>query len=114
MTDEPDLAAFLLAMIAEDEEGARRESVWPNGAPKTEQDWQYVAGQADSMLVSMFSPARVLADCEARRAIVERLAAVVDDTINYDDMARNLADDILRLLGLSYSARPGYREEWKP
>jgi hypothetical protein len=65
-----DLAEFLLARLAEDFEVAQRENTWPNGKPISAADWDRVAGDADSMLVSMFSPARVLAEVEAKRVIL--------------------------------------------
>lgn len=65
-----DLAEFLLARLADDFEVAQRESAWPNGKPRSPQDWEHVAGEADSMLVGMFSPARVLAEVEAKRELL--------------------------------------------
>lgn len=70
-----DLAEFLLARLAEDFEVAQRESVWPNGKPRSPLDWDHVAGDADSMLVSMFSPARVLAEVDAKRQIIEHVTS---------------------------------------
>lgn len=47
---------------------AQREYAYPNGTPRS---WDDTAGEADSMLVSMFSPVRVLAEVAAKRRLLE-------------------------------------------
>jgi hypothetical protein len=85
--------------------------------------WDYVAGDADSMLVQMMSPAAVLADIAAKRKIIERVAedaAIADNPLRAQS-ASNMqwylatrARDVLRLLASAYVTRPGYLAEWAP
>ena len=59
-------------------------------------------------------PARVLAECEVKRRIVD-LAREARET---DGAGYATADaymrDVLRLLALPYAEHPDYRDEWKP
>jgi hypothetical protein len=82
------LTDFLLARIAEDEACADGLE-WDDGNP-------------------VHQTARVLAECEAKRRIVEACA----DVLAYD--AEALPQDVLRLLALPYADHPDYRQEWKP
>jgi hypothetical protein len=82
------LTDFLLARIAEDEACADGLE-WDDGNP-------------------VHQTARVLAECEAKRQIVEACAEV----LAYD--AEALPQDVLRFLALPYADHPDYREEWKP
>ncbi len=96
----PPLGAWLLDRLDEEHEVAEREYAYPSGTPR---DWEHVAGEADSMLVSMFSPARVLAEVAAKRRIVEH-----ENKWGEDDV-------VLRLLALPYAEHPTYRSEyWMP
>jgi hypothetical protein len=61
-----ELAAFLRARLDEEHEVADREHQHWSGS-----HWDDVAGEADSMLVGMFSPARALADVASKRAILD-------------------------------------------
>jgi hypothetical protein len=85
-----DLADFLLARIAEDEEFALRYP--PTAAARP----------------------RALAECEAKRRIVEPWTGEVGD--DEDDWRYGIHsaahDRILRLLALPYASRPDYRQEW--
>lgn len=71
------------------------------------------------------NPGRVLAECDAKRRIVEHHARVADP--EGDDLADLCAVcdangpeaqgwpcDTLRLLALPYADHPEYREEWRP
>lgn len=53
-------------------------------------------------------PGRVLAECEAKRRIVERYAHLHDHGDSGD------AQWVLPLLALAYADHPDYREEWRP
>lgn len=56
--------------------------------------------------IAHWDPKRVLAECEAKREIVERSLSNTGVTV---------ADDWpLHFLALPYSDHPDYREEWKP
>lgn len=84
------LTQFLRARIAEDEATAR-----------VANDWNFTA------------EARVLAECEAKRRIVES-AEFVRDTPSIHDDARTFMSNVLRRLAAVYAEHPDYREEWRP
>jgi hypothetical protein len=119
------LSEFLLARIAEDEEVARdtyAASPWHaegyyvmNHGVITETDEASTTAH-----MARWHPARVLAECEAKRRIVEHH----DDD---DDAGRCTACEpmmwarptpfpcpTLRLLALPYADHPDYRREWRP
>lgn len=61
------------------------------------------------------SAVRVLAECAAKRQIIECLRNAWDDSECTEcNEPGYLADHLLRLLAAPYSARPGFREEWRP
>jgi hypothetical protein len=108
-----DLAEFLLARIAEDEAEApdiHDDDMWSDGC-------------------SCNFPARWLAECEAKRRIVELHSTErehqcpnEDGTSDYYNHLRGWAEEVehpqvcptLRLLALPYADSEGYREEWRP
>lgn len=53
--------------------------------------------------IARHDPARILAECEAKRAIVA-----------YDHVDLATYIDMTRLLALPYADHPDYREEWRP
>jgi hypothetical protein len=70
-----------------------------------------------------WQPARVLAECEAKRRIVEQCKEWLSygpvkswETDRGEDAAlsEDAAPAILRLLALPYTNHPRYREEWRP
>jgi hypothetical protein len=75
----PTITEFLEARIAEDEAAARTAELWADDGPEPHLRW---FGQGNDMLVNRLGkagphvarhdPARVLAECAAKRAIVER------------------------------------------
>lgn len=96
---------FLLARIAEDEAVARV-AIAENGGdldspgPK---DWEL---HADDYYPTVdISPARVLAECEAKRLLVEYEAQWHDPLI---------PSFVLRVLVLPYADHPDYLPEWRP
>jgi hypothetical protein len=100
------LVEFLLARIAEDEEGARRASAVEGG------DFAIAALPLPLMEgIRPGFPTRVLAECEAKRRIVDLYREVETDRGN-DAMSR--LDRVLRALALPYVAHPDYRVEWRP
>ena len=107
-----DLAGFLLARIGEDEAVARK-VVAAVKAPDYvivrvyEQPEPGVTVQRD---VALYRPDRVLAECEAKRRIVEECGHTVDRFTYSGDLARA----VLALLALPYADHPDYRQEWKP
>ena len=127
-----ELVEFLLARIAEDEAEigpilGPDESAGPNGI-----GWAEVGAISD---VLMSSHRRALAECEAKRRIVERcrpqyvvlyreserpLASAFDQsTVKTEGHSGPIwpfegAESILRDLAAVYADHPDYREEWRP
>lgn len=93
------ITEFLLARIAEDEaEAAKAGSFTPWDRPFERDDYGHLLVQPD----------RVLAECEAKRRIVDRYSGC-DDCGAGDDPC-----DALRFLALPYADHPDYRKEWRP
>lgn len=68
-----------------------------------------------------WDPARVVAECDAKLAIIElhdrnHECSSRDDDGEIDNCSwiYEATCSTVRLLALPYSGRPGYREEWKP
>ncbi len=122
------LDEFLLARIAEDEAAARAaysEGTWRSGTtytafPSVEaRSWTVAANleRTDADHIARHDPARVLAECQARRWIVE--AYVDDDNRGRyggcgDDCEWKALNYALRCLALPYADHPDYDEEWRP
>lgn len=138
-----DLVEFLRARIAEDEQTAREcVSVndlaraanggtlprWqivddgrtgtiegPPGIPRVKGGWVH-----ENRHITRWDPARVLAECEAKRRIVDMCARVIvafTDKQMWPDVnrrERHHAALTLELLALPYTGHPDYREEWRP
>jgi hypothetical protein len=108
------LTEFLLARIAEDEaaaNAAHRESMRGHAGPGFARSRVAWAAQAEgvrgSALIERFTPARVLAECEAKRRVVEHC--------DFDHLALSVGDPyVLQLLALPYADHPDYRDDWKP
>lgn len=129
------LAGFLLARIAEDEAAARAVPPLDHNFDMggNRQDERFVFGRtlpssADGMgnwskhrgpeteaHFSRHDPARVLAECEAKRRIVEHCTwhSTVDG-IDYRDFYGPEYETTVRLLALPYADHPDYRDEWRP
>lgn len=97
MTDS--LTDFLLARIESRERVARRRLA----------DWEERGVTERVMRLSPDSPRFMLAECEAKRRIVNRLATADEEPRAMAEFGR-----ILSLLALPYADHPDYREEWKP
>lgn len=125
---EPNLDEFLLARIAEDkriasdaaaagEQGGESSAAPVRGAP---------AGPA-ARHVAHFDPARILAECAAKRRLVmacrdarpdlhflgRRTGGVADFPLSPRD-PHQLAAVTLALMALPYAGHHDYREEWRP
>lgn len=87
------ITEFLLARIAEDEDVAR---VFDDVKPR----YYEVSGMEPSpeYVTVYVSPARVLAECAAKRAIVD---------------ARHEDDTCIRILAAVYSDHPDYNKAWR-
>lgn len=102
-----DLTGFLLARIAEDEFAARL-------AYATEKRWVAQVGSG----VLGLSGAAVLAECEAKRGIVEQADGLLAKEVAAGDAsalgAKLMHEIVSRYLALPYAGHPDYREEWRP
>lgn len=102
------LAEFLLARIAEDAERA-------DFNPDTEPWMSYRVGHSDHCDYPGDMPGyctcrardRALADCEAKRQLLEWLGVGPLTLPGEEGYA-------VRLLALPYAEHPDYRDEWKP
>lgn len=118
------LTDFLLARIADEEALARGV---PDGVPPSEggtnrNGWQLHT----SIKATVFdreigprgsieaSPARVLAECEAKRRIVEEHGGGADPCDAHDASFETIPCDTLRALALPYADHSDFREEWRP
>jgi hypothetical protein len=132
------LADFLLARIAEDEALARQvitdidadeqgrwewvEYPYEGGSPQrlgslAESKSGYDPGWGWTELVNHYDPARVLAECEAKRRIVERYLDTKAEAERHDNeyAAEWLGlETALEILTLPYADHPDYREDWRP
>jgi hypothetical protein len=115
-----DLVDWLRAQLDEDERVARAADAgrWlpeDKGITFEYRADDYHEGEAQARLVAdsranqehiaEWYPARVLAEVEAKRRILDDASAMV---------WRDALGNFLRLLALPYADRPGYREEWRP
>jgi hypothetical protein len=117
------LVEFLHARLAEDEQVARVATPGP---------WRWAAlGEATTDHIARHDPARVLAEIDAKRRIVDMHSghhecAAWDrhstdltptdhtDTVLVDRGYTHEDDPTLRLLALPYAAHKDYRAEWAP
>ena len=103
-----ELTEFLLARIAEDEATARCAAedsfLGLRGRIGISDDpWPTELQFADR-----FTPARVLAESEAKRRIVERYAYL------YEHGDSGNGEWVLAVSSLPYANHPDYRDEWRP
>ena len=116
------ITEFLLARIAEDEEVA---GALPADGYYTDDGrvLEVPPDAAGSTWPRRWSPVRVLAECEAKRRIVEGWRASLErhiDTeqpVDGEDFYRGGEwgiDYALRALAAVYADHPDYREEWRP
>jgi hypothetical protein len=108
-----ELAEFLLARI--DEENSLAYAAHQDAQTRGPITDDLSAGPGDHRVAHMFrwSPARVLADCEAKRRIVEDYLAQLNSHQSGWD-ARAPRDYSLRALSLPYADHVDYRDEWRP
>lgn len=128
MSDALSLSDFLLARIAEDEAvahaAAKVESAswWVDGpAQVSGKHWVYATGEKFTSRdvaehIARHDPARVLAECAAKRRIVEELVlpyiAERRRLMNGQPSWGDEHPDLLRILAAPYADHPDYREEW--
>jgi hypothetical protein len=124
------LAEFLLEQISDDEADAKlarghryitgreeeRSGVWVHDGSISYEDspsedvidWVYDEASAH---IARWDPARVLAECDAKRRIVERC-----NSLEAEGTRASMADaDYIRAaLALPYADRADYQPEWRP
>ena len=102
------LTAFLLARIAEDE--ARRVAYW--------HDVDCDRAASATANCTCGSQARVLAECEAKRRIVEEAMVWLEDASDWrtvesqDEEGAPVSQRILHLLAQPYADHPDFQPEW--
>jgi hypothetical protein len=130
------LVEFLLARIAEDEAVARAavtdgEAGWEASEEefgtfhvghRSEKVWRWpYLGEEKARHIARHDPARVLAECDAKRKVVEAyqglwgLAKVAP--VEQRDTARNMYAGIeiaMQCLALPYAGHADYDEGWRP
>jgi len=115
------ITEFLEARIAEDEAALERTSWYPHSTHGADALGTYRADCPDCLGVP--SKARVLAECKAKRAIIEQ-ASIVHEVIEGEwgggrTIAEegwqegNLGTDLVRTLAAVYADHPDYRAEWR-
>ena len=141
-----DLVTWLRAQLDEDERGAREAAERDSGEwfmgdrwnvyriedeARYDDDYQgeenrlvvYGNIKSQSEHIARHDPARVLAEVEAKRRILDGWREA-DREAHVDDGDERVAalmqgrllayQAVTRRLGLPYADRPGYREEWRP
>ena len=125
------LAGFLLARIAEDEGDARKAGSRKWGSINRgwdSSDQRDIAALGDGPTERLFpvsydydehvarwGPARVLAECEARRRIIAEHSDQ-HGCVSWQSASAYpyVGCSVLRLLALPYADHPEYREDWRP
>jgi len=103
-----DLTEFLLARIAEDEAVAQDAL---DGRPWADESWQpEVYDDGVRNVAVAYSPARVLAECEAKWAIVDEARRWIERPSGPET---SMPERALAFLALPYAEHPDYREEWR-
>lgn len=108
-----DIAEFLLARIAEDEAVALGVAE-PLYSRQTFADrfmsWESDHTDGDSAHVERWNPARVIAECKAKRLMIEDAAQIAHDgdgEVGYD------VGSLLIHMSRPYSDHPGYHWTWR-
>jgi hypothetical protein len=113
-----DIIEFLRARIAEDATRAKIASE----ASRSDESWWELTGsiyerlESDQTLAKSFrhidkhSPARVLAECAAKRAIIDHLSRIPWDCEPAGD--RDYMKKFLFILAQPYKHQPGFQAEW--
>ena len=113
------LTEFLLARIAEDEASARGDDfhIMIPAPAKSLIQWRNIQVTRVRRPRSDIGPARVLAECEAKRQIVEACTRPLPRLCYHpDEWEREQHDPegILNILAAVYADHPDYLAEWRP
>ncbi|HKY59267.1 MAG TPA: DUF6221 family protein [Aeromicrobium sp.] len=125
------ITEFLLARIAEDEEAARAvrplDHNYDMGGGRQDERFVFTRYLPDSMdgrgnwakddpatsvHFARHDPARVLAECEAKRKIVEQ-ARAYSPASEYGDGEGWALVDVMRALASVYADHPDYDQDWR-
>lgn len=137
-----DLETWLRQQLDEDEQTARsvedRSDPWfgqwqaeGNKALRTRNGWVLAHNRGEPYApgllahIACHDPARVLAEIDAKRRILDDIVPDADGLdmqvdgefrVGRRDLAAEpyLGDALMQLLALPYADRPGYRSEWRP
>jgi hypothetical protein len=137
-----ELVDFLRARLAEDERVARAVPAdlghsWSDPGPwvmagsgggreaevaKAADALEMPLAEAVAHHIARHDPARVLAEVEAKRRILDDVLPTMQaDELRIagewgvgSDPVREASDDLLSLLALPYADHPDYRDEWRP
>jgi Family of unknown function (DUF6221) len=121
------LTEFLLARIAEDEAAAQYALAHAIRGEDFDHQWKWIhlyrlkdrqRGWSSGHHDGAPSPARVLAECEAKRRIVRLHDELLEENLAKGDASAWGADlmhmDVLRLLAMPYADHPDYQQGWRP
>lgn len=128
------ITEFLEARIGEDEQAAAKAAQWVKSGPTPDVTWFGALGDGNIKQfgeggnhVSTWSPARALAECEAKRAILEEHAPVHDENWisgkdhdylwcsscgTLDDAPVPFPCATLQALAAIYADHSDYQQEW--
>ena len=127
MTD-PDIVRFLEARIAEDEKLVRvavTNATISTGLAEDDITWRWVSVARSGFrgdVEGAPTPQRVLAECEAKRNLIEMIGGTdiaqfrrSDEPIPISQsfMRRDVADGLLRIMAQPYADHPDFQPEWK-
>jgi hypothetical protein len=121
MSGMDELIAFLRARLDEDEQvalAAKGHRVFDGTGIVADRDRSVTLGSHVATHIARHDPARVLADVEAKRQIIEGFAELHHNPARHTDAVLHLQWNVLRhvvlVLAQPFADHPDYREEWRP
>lgn len=119
------LTDFLLARITEDEEVAKavaeeiraelaRDIYLPGQGPDPDDRGMYRASDGNDSPAVVVGPARVLAECAAKRRIVDAQWDADPNDGDWSSGYLSANDQAVRALALPYAGHPDYDDAWRP
>ena len=112
------LTEFLLARIAEDESFSLSALAGASNYDQATIKWHWIVAHSRGSMwhPTPATPARVLVECKAKKAIVaEHRSDIGADPCDAHDASMETTDcDTLRFLALPYADHPDYQPEWRP
>lgn len=117
------IVEFLEARIAEDEALARAVTDGPEWTVD-EQSFIVISGDGPicydvssdevSQHIARHDPARILAECAAKRAIIAECREDHEDAMSSRNDVTEVASEVLYALAAVYKDHPDYSREWTP